>query len=243
VSRLSVGVDSICTHAGGDCAWARWDIRLSLFVDISLSHRYTLAAGLLWEVKLFHQHFVHWWPRVDSDSSGNIVVDWVADEFMVSLADLGDFTRFPPPYRGFTKFTTTYGEAISEFHSCIRLLISQYTVNFFFFSKLVLYSEQCKIFGSSFFHFPLFAACYLNSTLNLYLDFIFVKYINYSWNCLWYNGWWQIQFGNPDDLYILFFHRLSIRMRSLIFETWYNFLYRMNFLLAHPINYSTFLLF
>jgi hypothetical protein len=79
VPRLSVRVDSICAHAGGDHAWACWDIWLGLFVDVSLSHRYTLAAGFLWEVELFHQYFIHCWPRVGSDSLGDTTVEWVVD--------------------------------------------------------------------------------------------------------------------------------------------------------------------
>jgi hypothetical protein len=78
VPRLPVGVDLICAHARGD-HWACQDLRLSLFVDVSLSHRYTLAAGLLWDMELFHQYFIHWWLRVDFDSLRDIAVDWVAD--------------------------------------------------------------------------------------------------------------------------------------------------------------------
>jgi hypothetical protein len=47
VPRLPVRVDSICAYAGGDHARACRDIRLGLFIDVSLSHRYTLASGLL----------------------------------------------------------------------------------------------------------------------------------------------------------------------------------------------------
>jgi hypothetical protein len=83
VSWLPVRVDSICAHAGEDRAWACRDILLGLFVDVSVSHRYFLAAGLLWVVELFHQHFIHWWPRVDSDSLGDTAVDWVADFWLV----------------------------------------------------------------------------------------------------------------------------------------------------------------